>query len=64
MDKENNMWSVVLVFVLIALLVSGSLILSLNLYDGLYLAFILICMFKFIYLRKHKSSDSILDKES
>ena len=64
MDNKNSMWSVVLVFVLIVLLVLGSLILSLNLYDGLYLAFILICMFKFIYLRRLKSSDSILDKES
>ncbi len=64
MDNKNSMWSVVLVFVLIVLLVLGSLILSLNLYDGLYLAFIIICMFKFIYLRKRKSSDSILDKES
>ncbi len=62
MDKENNMWSVVLVFVLIALLVSGSLMISYNWYDGLYLIFIVVCLCKFIYLRKHSKSNSILEK--
>lgn len=58
MNTENNKWSVVLVLVVIALLVLGSLLISFNIYDVIYLCFLVYGILRLIYLRnKNKGLD-------
>lgn len=52
MKTENNMWSVVIVLSVLALLVLGSFIMSPNIYDVIYFSFLIYGIFRFIYLRK------------
>ncbi len=56
MKTENNMWSIVLVLGIVAVLVFGSMIASFNVYDVIYFCFLVYGIVRFIYLRKSDQS--------